>query len=247
APLVGVAAGDDPLFAQLRDERVIGPGHRSPQEWLPGAIAVVVWFLPYTQAIRMSNRRAPAMPSTGWLFGRVEGEAINNAVRDGAVRALTAAGARAVAPPRTAAFAVTENRANWSERHAAFIAGLGTFGLSRALLTVRGCAGRIGSVITDSALPPTPRAYRALDEYCTQCRACVARCPAGAITAAGKQHPPCAAFLRQTKEQFAPRYGCGKCQTAVPCECSLPRPLKPGGMPADVAPLRAQTKAPTGR
>ncbi|HNW93457.1 MAG TPA: epoxyqueuosine reductase, partial [bacterium] len=32
APLVGVAAGDDPLFAQLRNERVIGPKHRSPQE-----------------------------------------------------------------------------------------------------------------------------------------------------------------------------------------------------------------------
>ena len=35
---------------------------------------------------------------------------------------------------------------DWSERHAAYAAGLGTFGLTRALITEKGIAGRFGSL-----------------------------------------------------------------------------------------------------
>ena len=42
----------------------------------------------------------------------------------------------------------------WSERHIAFICGLGTFGLSRGLITRKGICGRFGSLITDLDLYP---------------------------------------------------------------------------------------------
>ena len=70
---------------------------------------------------------------------------------------------------------------NWSERHVAYVCGLGTFGLSKGLITERGMAGRFGSIVTDAELAPTPRKYSDPFEYCTKCGACQFRCPAKAI------------------------------------------------------------------
>ena len=75
-------------------------------------------------------------------------------------------------------------------------------------------------------LPPTPRRYRGVYDYCTRCGACVRRCPARAISLeTGKDQLACWTFLNRTKLRCAPRYGCGKCQVAVPCERRIP----PGG------------------
>lgn len=118
----------------------------------------------------------------------------------------------------------------WSERHAAYISGLGTFGLHKGLITERGTCGRFVSVLTDLPLPPTPRPYTGLYDYCTHCGACVRRCPVGAISQkAGKDHVACAYFVDWTMALYAPRYGCGKCQVGVPCQSRNPRKKRPEG------------------
>jgi epoxyqueuosine reductase QueG len=134
------------------------------------------------------------------------------------------AGGRAVAPSVSERFAVVELRSNWSERHAAFVAGMGTFSLNRSLITDAGSCGRLGSVITDLALEPTPRAYSAVTEYCNKCGACIDRCPPEAIDESGKNNNTCRIYCDETKVCYAPRYGCGKCQTGVPCEAGRPVP-----------------------
>jgi epoxyqueuosine reductase len=45
----------------------------------------------------------------------------------------------------------------WSERHAAYVAGLGTFSLNDGFITEKGIAHRCGSVITNVVIPPTKR------------------------------------------------------------------------------------------
>jgi epoxyqueuosine reductase QueG len=141
--------------------------------------------------------------------------------------ALETAGGRAVTPAVDGRFAVVDMRSNWSERHAAFVAGLGTFSLSRSMITRLGSAGRFGSVITDLVLEPTPRPYGAYDEYCGKCGACIGRCPCRAISLAnGKDNSICKTYVDSTRRLYAPRYGCGKCQTGVSCEGRIPaRPL----------------------
>lgn len=63
----------------------------------------------------------------------------------------------------------------------------------------------------------------ALKKYCIHCNACVRRCPVGAIDPVkGKDHPTCHAFVENSKKVFKPRYGCGLCQTGVPCEAENP-------------------------
>ena len=112
---------------------------------------------------------------------------------------------------------------NWSERHVAFVSGLGTFGLSKGIITERGMAGRFCSIVTDMELPVTERAYKEIYEWCIFCGKCVKRCLVGAITLEnGKNHIPCSKRINESKIKYAPRYGCGQCQTAVPCEAQKP-------------------------
>jgi len=110
---------------------------------------------------------------------------------------------------------------NWSERHVAFACGLGTFGLSKGIITKKGTCGRLGSVITELELQSSGRPYKETYEYCKMCGTCITHCPVHAITEEGKKNPPCSKFLDAVMKKHTPRYGCGKCQVNVPCESSI--------------------------
>lgn len=225
-PLLAVADALDPLWARLKEAEVIGAGHRSPGEWLPGARSVVSYFLPYSAQVRRANRRKGGA-ATEWIYGQWEGAKFNAALVNFLLETLVAAGAQAVAPMVDPRYKTVDLRCNWSERHTAFIAGLGTFGLSHALITPLGAAGRFGSVITDAHLEPALRAYQEANPSCRTCGICIGRCPCQAITPSGKNHQRCLEYEDATLDLYAPRYGCGKCMTGVPCEGRIPRP-RPG-------------------
>jgi len=221
-PLVRVAKVSDLLFVKLKDPEVIGKYHLLPSEWLPGARSVISYFLPFSKKIRVANR-VPNWPAPEWLFGRIEGEEFNNSIRQHVVNIITEAGGKAIAPLLDSRYKEINMHSNWSERHAAFIAGLGTFSLSKSLITVKGCAGRYGSIITDLEIASSKRPYTDLEEYCTKCGECIKRCPVKAISSTGKNLEICSLYLDKIIiPRFNPRYGCGKCQTAVPCESTIP-------------------------
>jgi epoxyqueuosine reductase QueG len=121
----------------------------------------------------------------------------------------------------------------WSERHAAFAAGLGTFSLNRGFISERGIAHRCGSVITNLVITPSLRRYRHHTENCLFCRngscgVCISRCPVGAITRFGHDKESCRVYGYETVvQEVGERYGvatpgCGLCQTGVPCEARIP-------------------------
>ena len=220
-PLVGVADASDPMWEKLKEPQIVGPDHLTPKEWLPGAESVISYFLPFTKHIRSSNK-FKGKPSTEWLYGRYEGEMFNNALRLKIVDLIEAHGGNALAPALDERFMITDHRSNWSERHVAFISGLGTFGLSRSLITSLGTAGRYGSVIVDLKFEPNPRKYQEFEDYCSKCFKCIERCPVGAITEMGKDIESCSQYLFKILESNKPRYACGKCQTGVPCEYRKP-------------------------
>jgi epoxyqueuosine reductase QueG len=221
-PIVGVASADDPFFDRLKEKEIVGPQHMSPKEWLESARSVIVYFLPFSKRVRESNRTGVHV-SAEWLYGRIEGEAMNTALRTHLVQMFVNMGAKALAPVLDPRFKVADLRSNWSERHAAYIAGLGTFSLSRSLITRVGSAGRIGTLIVDFDIEPTRREYDESEEYCSKCGACILRCPPLAIDEKGKDNPVCSQYLDRVRVRFKPRYGCGKCQTGVPCESSIPK------------------------
>ncbi|MEW6623903.1 MAG: epoxyqueuosine reductase [Bacillota bacterium] len=222
APLIGIADSRDPLFDNLKNIEVIGPHHLTPNDWLNEAKSVISYFLPFSETIRKANRD-DGLPAREWVYGRIEGEALNTQLRKFVVSLINDVGGAALAPVLDQRFSVVDRRSNWSERHVAYIAGLGTFGLSKSFITQKGCAGRIGSIVTNLRLTPTSREYSSIYDYCTMCGECIARCSSEAITMEGKHIPTCANYINnQVLPLFTPRYGCGKCQTAVPCEYERP-------------------------
>ncbi|MDR2355323.1 MAG: 4Fe-4S binding protein [Clostridiales Family XIII bacterium] len=223
APIFAIAAADDPLFLRLKSDASVGAHHLLPADWTPGARFVLSVFFPFAKRVRAANAAADRIPAAEWLHGRIEGQKCISAVFAAAAEVLRRAGFSAVVPALDARFRSEGFTSNWSERHVAFVCGLGTFGLSRGLITEKGIAGRFASLVTDMALSPTRREYEDLYEYCVFCGLCAKRCPAEAIDPeTGKAHAPCFTFLEETRARFSPRYGCGKCQAGVPCECGIP-------------------------
>ena len=249
-PLIGFASAGDPLFADYK--RVIGEFHQTPQEVLSDArgsearaATVICWILPITLETRISNRRETVFPSRAWSRTRNFGEQCNGALRRHLVGWLEERGHLALAPqlaPTWKEFSETPVgiASSWSERHAAYAAGLGTFSLNDALITPKGIAHRVGSVITDLHLAPTPRPYPDHRHNCLyhregSCGSCIGRCPAGALSHEGHDKSICSRYVYQTAvEALAGEYGvaatgCGLCQTKVPCEGRIPVSLKREG------------------
>lgn len=237
-PLVGFASAKDPLFDEYKKTDVVGPWYKGPNEWLPEAKTVVSVFFPFSKEIRESNRGDISETSAEWLYGRIEGQVFINQVMKEVQSFLEEKHVKICIPSIDPGFLsnsggkgiagyedVSEGvfASNWSERHTAFACGLGTFGLSKGIITEKGMAGRFASLIIDCEMEPDVRPYTDIYEYCSKCGACIRRCPAEAISLEeGKKHVPCGAWMKQSKVKYAPRYGCGKCQVNVPCEDRIP-------------------------
>ncbi|UTB32206.1 MAG: 4Fe-4S binding protein [Methanobacterium sp. ERen5] len=195
-PLIGLAASDDPLWNTLKKPEVVGPNHMTPTEWMSESKSVLSYFLPFSETVRKSNI-TKGMPSKEWLYGRWEGELFNNALRSFVVKFLEDQGCSALAPALNEGFSVENHKSNWSERHVAYIAGLGTFSINRSLITNKGTAGRFGSVIMDWELEPKLRNYTEVNEYCDGCGSCISRCPCNAITLETMDKDKCSSFLKK--------------------------------------------------
>jgi epoxyqueuosine reductase QueG len=73
----------------------------------------------------------------------------------------------------------------FSHRHAAFLTGLGNFGINNTLLTPEfGPRVRFASIFTTAELPPDPVNE---DPLCTRCMQCVDACPVNALP--GTEYP----------------------------------------------------------
>jgi epoxyqueuosine reductase len=221
-PIIGIASAEDDLFDRLKEVKVVGNHHLSPKEWFPEAKSIISYFLPFTETVRKGNRII-GQPAKEWLYGRYEGEIFNDALRKMLTDWFHEKKIKAISPGIDLRFKVLNMKSNWSERHIAYIAGLETMRLSCSIITKKGSAGRLGSIIVESKLKKTTRTYRSINEYCIMCGSCIFRCPPMAITEERKDHSICKDYYDRTLTRYKPRYGCGKCQTAVPCEKKIPK------------------------
>ncbi|MBN1381122.1 MAG: epoxyqueuosine reductase [Deltaproteobacteria bacterium] len=252
-PLVGFADGDDPIF--LNYKKVVHADHFTPREILvkyltevkqlealnPSQISVVSFILPIARQTRLSNTLEKEGPSLRWNHTRWQGQDFIDDLSAHLVSVLEEAGFHAVAPEISPLFKIYNLpdgfASNWSQRHMAYAAGLGTFSLNDGFITKKGMAMRCGSVVTDLKLKPSERPYKNHLANCRfhatgKCGVCMQRCPYGAITEKGHDKMKCvdALFVKQKPwidgdcgSGYIGRYaGCGLCQTGVPCESRIP-------------------------
>ncbi len=121
----------------------------------------------------------------------------------------------------------------WSHKHLGYIAGLGRFGINAQFITPSGCAGRLGSLVTDAKLGNSPLVRE--KELCLhkkgyKCLVCVDRCPVSAVSESGITRKLCWERLKSNLLQTESLAGlentthvCGKCQVFVPCSLSAPK------------------------
>jgi ferredoxin len=233
APVIGVASAHDPIFKRFADPEVVGPAFRQPDEWLPGAQSIISFFLPFSEEIRQSYRKESRYSSLEFASGKWNGAKFQNVIRRALIRFADGRGGKAVAPNIDPRYGAEGFNPYWAERHVAFAAGIGAFGLHQGLITEKGVLGRIGSVITTLKLTPTERPYTEVYGYCLyafdgSCRACIDRCPAKAITDAGKIPGQCLKNGNGEKYRDWGYGACGHCSTFVPCSKGIPASLRRG-------------------
>ena len=240
-PVFSVTRADAPGFEELRKAEAVGAHHTLPQDWLPGAKTVISFFLPYERRIVEANKVDPIEPAVEWLYTRVDGQRFLLALGTMVCDTLIAEGYNAIAPYTQDGYIMqtslnaapgTEHvppyNTNWSERHVGVVSGLGTFGKSTNFISRVGCAGRLISIVTDWELDADIPDYTDWLGYCNHCGACVRRCPAQAHfdDRQGKDHAKCGEFIGEICAKYEFRYGCGKCQSGIPCEYTPMRPRK---------------------
>ena len=236
-PIIAVADAGNVKFSDLKASEIIGEHFMLPTDWLPGAKSVISFFFPFTETIRSSNRADMSYPSKGWMNGRIEGQTFLGVFSNDMVKFLEESGYKAVAPSIDKRFISKPGSggdnisamytSNWSERHVAYACGMGTFSLSKGLITEKGMAGRLTSIVTELQLLPDEKEYQDYTENCIMCGKCIDNCPVNAISFEhGKNHDVCSKFLSTVLSENSPWYGCGKCQVGVPCEARNPRAVK---------------------
>lgn len=242
-PIIGYADANDQIFnAYFEEYDIMFNKFVKPDQWLDSAKTVVSIFLPYSGAVKKGNGENLKRPSLEWLHGRYEGQVLINELSAYIQSEIEAVGHKCIVPSldeRLKVNIATRNHSdgndytrltnsdfwsNWSERHVAYAAGLGTFGLSKSIITEKGSAGRLTSFITDIEFDVTQRPYTDVYEYCSFCGQCISNCPVNAISLGeGKKHTVCSRYIDWVFEKHAPRYACGKCQVEVSCQDSRPK------------------------
>lgn len=233
-PLVGFADAFHPSILALKES--IGPDHQIPTDVLSDASIVIVTYVPFTNELAKSNAAAGRLASPQWALAYEETNAMLRQLNLHLIGYLEGLGYRAAVSKEASTFDQERLISNWSHRHFACAAGLGTFGLNNMLITKTGCCGRLATlatnldVVPDSPLPTELCLYKKNGS----CRICVKRCPMGALSTTGYDRQKCYSLCRENAAiytEFGSSYVdatgaqansegsevCGKCVTASPC------------------------------
>ncbi|MEN6444022.1 MAG: 4Fe-4S binding protein [Methanoregula sp.] len=173
-PLVGFAPADrwdTPLF----------------EPWVPEAFRPAALF-PETKTVMVIGIPVslPVIDSAPSIYYHELYRTVNTLLDTSAYRiatALTEQGYPSVWTPRDGYGSIEVLRDNpyafFSHRHAAYLCGLGTFGLNNVILTPEyGPRVRFTSIFTSADIPPDPVREQSL---CTRCMKCADACPVHAI------------------------------------------------------------------
>lgn len=246
-PLVGFAAADSPYIRNLPE--IVTPNHRLPEDFLPEAVTVISYFIPFTEALGHTNRSNgsgtgdpdPEQPagqpyaSRAWADAYAETNRMMAELDETMVSALRNAG-RQGAVPHDIGLDPETIMSPWSQRHIAYAAGLGTFGLNNLLITEQGCCGRFHSIVTDAPFPEDPvlTEERCLFRRDGSCGVCAKRCFSGALTTEGFDRKRCyKATLRNAARYGEDKDVCGKCNVDLPCSYGIPQSFPAGGTEED--------------
>jgi epoxyqueuosine reductase QueG len=227
-PLVA-AARADARFDTL--PKIAADDHMLPRDLLPAARSVVVLFIPFHKALARENHKGE-IPCRNWGLAYESTNRLINSLCGHLKTRLEEKGFATELTPATHNFDPQRLMARWSHKHLGHIVGLGRFGVNAQFITPKGCAGRLGSLVTAAHLgdhPLVTEGELCLHKRGDSCLVCVKRCPVAAVSASGIDRHRCWARLNQNLHESEQLSGldshthvCGKCQVLVPCSLKIP-------------------------
>ncbi len=232
-PLLATAVADKrfDILPQIAAE-----DHSMPGELLPTAKSVIVFFVPFIKELAVENHKGE-IPCRNWGLAYQATNLLIGRLCEHIADHLEKLGFKSASTPTTHNFDHTRLVSRWSHKHLAHLAGLGRLGVNAQLITPAGCAGRLGSLVTEADLGDAP--LTEAKEHCLyknghKCLVCVKRCPVGAVSEAGIDRALCwqrlksnLADTQQLKGLDDNTHVCAKCQVIVPCSLKIPRPKQP--------------------
>ncbi|WP_233487064.1 MULTISPECIES: epoxyqueuosine reductase [unclassified Halanaerobium] len=217
--VVGFADADDKLFLKLK--KAVSPTHAAPGDFLKHARTVICFFIPFADWVSESNVKGK-YSSREWARAYVETNALIDDMNRHIKKELEKMNFQAALIPATHNFDEENLKSDWSHRHAAYIAGVGTFGINNMLITEKGCCGRVGSLITNLEMEATKRGNKenCLNKAGGSCSVCAERCVNNSLSVDFFDRHKCYSLLLENDDLYSEMGltdACGKCCVALPC------------------------------
>ncbi len=205
--------------------------HMHPQDLLPSAKSLIVFFVPFKRELVKENKKGER-PCRNWGLAYVHTNDLINRLSQELEKLLIAEGFKSGLTPATHNFDENILMARWSHKHLAYLANLGRFGTHYMLITPAGCAGRLGSLVTEADLGDHP--VIDTDEACLlkagkKCGKCIETCPVDALDENEFERHKC--WNRPNENRDILDYFldlpkttdvCGKCVALMPCSFMNP-------------------------
>ena len=205
--------------------------HMHPRDLLATAKSLIVFFIPFKRELVKENKKGDR-PCRNWGLAYVETNDLIGRLSQAIAAFLVENGFKSGLTPATHNFDEDILMARWSHKHLAFLANLGRFGTHHMLITPVGCAGRLGSLVTEADLGDHPMIetdLACLLKAGKKCGKCIEACPVDALSENGFDRRRCWNRLnenRKTLDYFADlpetTHVCGKCAALMPCSFSNP-------------------------
>lgn len=215
-PIVRFADARDKRFEQLKE--LVVSDHYLPSDYLKNAVSVLSYFIPFKREISAGNKDG-FLSSQEWADAYLVTNDMFGTINDALVSAVRNMGYDACPPADAGMISQVKPYSRWSQRHVAYIAGHGTFGLNNMLISDKGSVGRYASVIMSLPVDadPVPTEERCLYKKDGGCGLCVSRCEVGALKADSFDRMKCLDQCMKNYEKYPGADVCGKCIVELPC------------------------------
>lgn len=220
-PLVGFADVNHPYICNL--PYVVSETHRMPEDFMPAPTVIISYFIPFKKELADTNINVPEhAASKEWAEAYGITNTMMGRLNECLAGRLNEMGYRA-AVPQNIGMMVSELKSPWSQRHIAYAAGLGTFGINNMLITKEGCCGRYNSIVADIPVDADQPLEKENCLYKSRgiCKKCVANCFSGALTTEGFDRHKCYEACEKNMKVYGVDV-CGKCDTNIPCAFTAP-------------------------
>lgn len=223
-PIIGYADSKDPIFDKLKE--VAFEDHLTPYDILESAKTVIAYFLPFEDFVWKSNISGRTS-SVEWAKAYIETNLLISQINDDLIEWFSNNGYKAAKLPPEKNMDYENLKSVWSNRHIAYIAGIGKFGLNNMLITQKGCCGRLGNLVTSLEIEKTKRSddEKCLFKHDNSCGICVDSCVNEALFMDKFDRFKCYEMCQENEiiyKELGKAEICGKCLVGLPCSSNNP-------------------------